>query len=50
MATAIEVLAEKLAHQLDYSSNDELVRELTFSAMVQPGLSDSANNNLISNG
>jgi len=49
MATAKDVLADILAHQPDDSTYTELVRELAFNAMVQQGLSDSDNNELISN-
>ncbi len=49
MATAKEKIAEILEQQPDDSSYVELVREIAFSAMVQQGLSDSDNNNIISN-
>lgn len=47
--TAKEQIAEIVKRQPDDSSYDDIVRELAFDLMVQRGLNDSDQGNLISN-
>jgi predicted transcriptional regulator len=49
MATAKEHIAEIIKRQPDDSSYDEIVRELAFDLMVQRGLKDSDEHQVIPN-
>jgi hypothetical protein len=49
MSTAKEHIAEIINRQPDDSSYDDIVRELAFDLMVQRGLKDSDENQVISN-
>ncbi len=49
MATAKEHITEIIKRQPDDSSYDDIVRELAFELMVQRGLKDSDEQQIISN-
>ena len=49
MISAKEQMAKIIQEQPDDSSYDELLRELTFSRMIECGLEDSRANRTISN-
>lgn len=49
MSTAKERVSEMVQAQPDDSSFDEIVRELAFSSMIDRGLADSRQGQIISN-